>query len=122
MANNKTTKTQNIIQIDKNYLDIEIGGKMFKFDMTDKNIDGFQQELTKWQQIDKKHEMSMTKQSEFIINALSAILGKGSGEEIYKMCGESTIVAIKVFMQVTEIVLDNLNEEKMSKFNKYLGY
>ncbi|MBC1892421.1 hypothetical protein [Listeria booriae] len=104
------------ININKNYKEFEIGDKLYKVFLDDDSIKKYQNLVG----LLKEHsEETIDDSIQILQQSFTALLGEGSFDEIYNVCGKSTYVMTDVFKQISaEIekeISTNLSENQYIK-------
>lgn len=122
------------IDIKKNYEEVEIGGKVYRIDLSDDikkkylQVDReFTTEMEELQSVDEA-DLSDEQKLDFderarqsLKKVVDFLLGDGSYDEIYEVAGRSTWVVLDITLQVSKVVKGHMDEFKNKEAEKFIG-
>lgn len=126
---------QHTFEFGKTHIEeIKIGSKVYTIDMSDKNLremqvkfNGYYQEYKEIEAAYKK-DLTEEEQFEYFDKAVEAmkkltdgILGDGTGEELYKMSGESVLGMAELVDFLSNLIGDKLGGTKEQQRQKYVN-
>lgn len=118
---------------DKSYEEIDLEGKIYKIDMSDKAIKEYQIAINKYHKEAQKLEsveiskLDFEEQKKVFIQALElqkkfieTILGEGTFDELYEKSGQSSSNMIDLVVFLGEVVGERVKKLKEKQLNRYL--
>ncbi|PAD67029.1 hypothetical protein CHH83_20905 [Bacillus sp. 7586-K] len=120
------------IEVQKAYEEVDIADKIYRIDMTDEKMKQhlttyakFQKEIKELEKIDASSTSPdeaikiNEKTKELFEEVINLLLGDGSFDEVYEVCGKSTVVLSDVLRQLMENVrnrFDKINEKNKAYY------
>lgn len=108
-----------IIDIKQNFVPVKIGDLKYKFYLDDKSLEKLLEQTKKLEDMEQNLEQDkLTDGKEALIKTLDLFLESGAGQAIYELCGESTIILMKVFVDLSKELAQEVLEQQSPDFKR----